>query len=353
MSDYRRLRWVAIANNILILISIALLVVEAKFPSSYARHEPLFWLADLSILVLFVVDYMLRLISRDGGWKYALSWYGLIDLVATLPSVLLVAIDLGGTLTWLRTLRLLRLGKVFSQMGGKNVYYGIFAQISPYVLTVLALKCVAIAYEDQKWWPVLDDINTTIGVLGFAVAVAIGAKLSVVSARLYAIEDAICRIVGCARDLEHRGQIRLEISDWACCLEDALKAPWEEKHERARSMRLMTDKLSKAFAREGILGPSTTGFHRDVAFLLHRMTATTPPSFDRFLLVMTVIYALTQVAIVPGLTGLLSSVLVSLGLGGLFQIVRDMDDPLCYDETSLIDVRMDALTQFNEIRKES
>jgi hypothetical protein len=90
---------------------------------------------------------------------------------------------------------------------------------------------------------------------------------------------------------------------------------------------------------------------RDVAFLLHRITASTPEAFDHFLKVITVIYSIVLILVVPGITGLFSSILVVLALGGTYFIVKDMDRPLDFHERSLIDVRLDALEQFNQARK--
>ena len=65
---------------------------------------------------------------------------------------------------------------------------------------------------------------------------------------------------------------------------------------------------------------------------------------------MTVIYSVTLIFIVPGLTGLFSSILVVLSLGGVYFINEDMDNPLDYSEGSLFDVRLDALEQYNQSR---
>jgi hypothetical protein len=133
-------------------------------------------------------------------------------------------------------------------------------------------------------------------------------------------------------------------------LETTLKCPSDQKVERARQMRLNTDALEIELERNGIGGPVTAGFHRDVAFLLHRITATTPEAFDRFLRSITVIYSTVLIIVVPGVTGLFSSILVVLALGGTYFIIKDMDRPLDFHEQSLIDVRLDALEQFNEAR---
>lgn len=351
LKNYRKNPWINGINSILILISIGILIVAERFGSSYQEHRHTYETLETLLLAFFAFDYVARLFSAGGGKAYVLSWPGVIDLVTIVTGGLALVFGNVAGLGWLRALRIIRLTRAVSSLGSENIYYGIFAQISPYVVLVLALKGVAFSFEDRSWWPSLEGINTILGVVGFAVAVALGAKLSIVIGRIYALEDAICRIIGCVRDMEHRASVRSDLIRWCQSLEDALCASKDERPEQAKLMRRKTDEVAQVLVAEGLGGPSTVSFHRDAAFLLHRMTASTPPSFDRFLMVMTIIYALTLIATVPGMTGLFCSVLVSLGLGGLFLLVRDMDDPLMFDRKSLIDIRMDALVQFNAARK--
>jgi VIT1/CCC1 family predicted Fe2+/Mn2+ transporter len=78
--------WVTVAIALLILASAAIFVVET-YPLS-DRLQALLRVADWVILTLFTVEYGLRLWSAERPWHYALSPYGLVDLLAILPFVL-------------------------------------------------------------------------------------------------------------------------------------------------------------------------------------------------------------------------------------------------------------------------
>ena len=67
-------------------------------------QEAITWL-ELGILGFFTAEYVLRLWIADRSWKYALSFYGLIDLAAIAPFYL----AWGTETTALRAIRLLRL----------------------------------------------------------------------------------------------------------------------------------------------------------------------------------------------------------------------------------------------------
>jgi hypothetical protein len=75
--------WVTVAIALLILASAAIFVVET-YPLS-DRLQALLRVADWVILTLFTVEYGLRLWSAERPWHYALSPYGLVDLLAILP----------------------------------------------------------------------------------------------------------------------------------------------------------------------------------------------------------------------------------------------------------------------------
>lgn len=66
-------------------------------------------LASKAVTSLFVIEYMLRLATAPKRWRYVTSFYGIVDLVAILPTLL--GLDLRA-LRAFRLFRLLRLLKI-------------------------------------------------------------------------------------------------------------------------------------------------------------------------------------------------------------------------------------------------
>lgn len=67
---------------------------------------------EIVIVVLFTIEYVLRIVAAEHKWSYVRSFYGIVDLVAFLPfylSLLSVGIDLRAV----RGLRLLRVFRLF------------------------------------------------------------------------------------------------------------------------------------------------------------------------------------------------------------------------------------------------
>jgi voltage-gated potassium channel len=69
--------------------------------------------AEWFFTILFSVEYILRLISVRRPWRYALSFFGLIDILSILPTYLSLVIPGVQYLLTVRILRLLRIFRVF------------------------------------------------------------------------------------------------------------------------------------------------------------------------------------------------------------------------------------------------
>jgi len=92
---------------ILILISVLVVMLESVV-SLETQYGYYFSTIEWVITVLFTIEYILRVICVQSPWKYIFSWYGIIDLVATLPKYLGLFILKTEALLVLRSLRLLR-----------------------------------------------------------------------------------------------------------------------------------------------------------------------------------------------------------------------------------------------------
>ena len=101
-----------VALLLVILISIVIVSLESV-ESINQRHEDLLRGLEWAITVMFTVEYLLRLYCTKHSKKYATSFYGVIDLVAILPTYLSLFIPGAQGLLVIRSLRLLRVFRVF------------------------------------------------------------------------------------------------------------------------------------------------------------------------------------------------------------------------------------------------
>lgn len=101
---------------IFILLSIALLIIDSMslIPSDYIYLlTALEWL----ITLFFTVEYALRLYCSPRPREYALSVYGIVDLVSTLPLYISFFSHAAFYLTVVRAFRLIRVFRVFRLFG--------------------------------------------------------------------------------------------------------------------------------------------------------------------------------------------------------------------------------------------
>lgn len=94
-----------------ILLSIATVMLESISPVA-ARYGTSLRIAEWAFTILFTVEYLLRLICTPRPWRYARSFFGLVDLLSVLPTYLSVLIPGTQALLVIRTLRILRVFRV-------------------------------------------------------------------------------------------------------------------------------------------------------------------------------------------------------------------------------------------------
>ncbi len=96
---------------VVILLSIALVMLESVAEVSNRYHDLIF-IAEWIITGLFTIEYLLRIWITERPKTYILSFYGLIDFFAILPTYLELAFTGATAFGVLRAVRLLRVFRV-------------------------------------------------------------------------------------------------------------------------------------------------------------------------------------------------------------------------------------------------
>ncbi len=101
--------------DILVLFLIGLSVIAVSLESVAeieARFGPELRAAEWGFTILFTVEYLVRLSIVKKPWRYATSFYGIVDLLAILPTYLSLIFTDAHSLIIIRALRLLRVFRV-------------------------------------------------------------------------------------------------------------------------------------------------------------------------------------------------------------------------------------------------
>jgi voltage-gated potassium channel len=95
-----------------ILVSVAIVMADSV-QAWHARHAVAFASMEWFFTALFTVEYLARLVSVDRPLRYARSFFGVVDLIAVLPTYLALFFPELHALIDVRILRLLRIFRIF------------------------------------------------------------------------------------------------------------------------------------------------------------------------------------------------------------------------------------------------
>ncbi|MES2412150.1 MAG: ion transporter [Pseudomonadota bacterium] len=145
---------------VIILVSIAVVMADSV-EWIHARHGKWFSVVEWLFTVLFTAEYVARLLSVRQPLKYALSFFGIIDLLAVLPTYLALFFPELHALIDVRVLRLLRVFRIFKLSAYLDEYLSlgralaasrrkILVFLSGVLMVVLVMGTVMYVVEGQE-----------------------------------------------------------------------------------------------------------------------------------------------------------------------------------------------------------
>lgn len=96
---------------VLIVLSVILVMLESIKEVDEIYHQPLFYL-EWFVTIFFTIEYFGRIISIKKPLKYIFSFYGIIDLLSTIPLYLSYLVAGSQVLLAVRAFRLLRIFRI-------------------------------------------------------------------------------------------------------------------------------------------------------------------------------------------------------------------------------------------------
>lgn len=183
------LLWVILASVAVVMLESVQLIADA--------YSTWLFVLEWTFTIFFTIEYILRLISVRKPWRYAISFFGIVDLLSILPSYLAL-FQLGqSSLRIIRIMRLLRVFRVLKLFGfvrqAKQLRFALRAsspKIAVFLLAVLVatvlMGTVMYIIEDPKdgftsiprsiYWAIVT--LTTVGYGDIAPQTALGQALA-------------------------------------------------------------------------------------------------------------------------------------------------------------------------------
>ena len=130
----------------LILMSVTLVMLDSV-ADLHARWGHEFYLAEWVFTILFTIEFAIRLMIIRQPLRYVFSFYGLVDILAIIPTYLSFLIPGSQSLLVIRVFRLLRIFRIFklnNYLGEADVLQNAFIN-SRHKIAVFLLAVVTIA----------------------------------------------------------------------------------------------------------------------------------------------------------------------------------------------------------------
>ena len=330
---------------LLIFCTPILLYIELVSDNFYESYVQIFLSFDRFIILFFSLDLLLRFIAAEKKFEYIFSLNGLIDILSVVPEWIAIMLGGGGNSAWLRVLRLFRVGKLVTANKGTGFLSGFTGIVAIISVGIISVKVLVLIIESYGWLPEFDNISLILGLVSFSLAMLLGTKLSVVNGRLNDLEDSITNIVAGIKVFWFTNKdSRPHLQRWIRSFYSLLKSPSEKA---VSEMRKESNLLYECIGDQGI-NPNLVNFSRDVAFVTNTSITEVNPFYEKFLKEVTIVFTIVVVGAVPGITGLVASLILSYIFFGMFFLIEDMDHPLDYSDESLITVNLSPLEELIE-----
>lgn len=98
---------------LIFILSSVVVVMLDSVESLYSQYHRIFIALEWVFTIFFTIEYIMRIYTVHRPWKYIFSYYGMIDLLATVPTYLSFFLAGSQSLVVIRILRILRIFRIF------------------------------------------------------------------------------------------------------------------------------------------------------------------------------------------------------------------------------------------------
>jgi len=105
-----------VAVIIFALVVSAVTLIILSLPQNFNDPPPAVWWINFAVVILFTIEYLLRLFTAQRWWRWIIQPYNIIDLLAILPKYIELGLehrsDVIGIVRIVRLMRIFRLLKI-------------------------------------------------------------------------------------------------------------------------------------------------------------------------------------------------------------------------------------------------
>lgn len=347
-----------------IIVSIVSIGIEFAYPNVFKKYADALQISEYIILGIFTIEYILRLASAPNKKRYALKPMSIVDLLAIAPSYIELLLPIFGgasLLRGVRVLRLLRLSRVlrafklfrFNSLFKKLFRYEgtILQTITPMICVFVVGKAIIWALEVHGFWLQDPSLGELFAIIGFALGIILSQKIGVTYSKFVEVEETVMRITATLRSvilILNKVEARLGTNAclrWSKEFYELITDPVANNAKIYPYNDELYEAISRAEDSPAEMAVMHSQICNDAAFCLGKKVRVTPKAYDTLLHQVTMLYFAMIIIFIPGFTGLVSVVLATYTLYGMYNLTEDLDS-IIGGEFDLIDIDMSELENF-------
>ena len=330
-----------------IIASIFFLFIEEQYPDSFPMGSVQLLLIEVIILVVFGLDFVLRLSVADPrDWRSVALVVS--DGLAILPSLWTVLFYLGmiesvdlnilallRLFRLLRVVKLLRVSNVLTDVFGASVLTLVFGSMAIHLgLRVLVLEVGALTGFDI---PAFFDVYTlmiAVTAVGSIIGIALAITFGIVKRKQIEISElhraALDSLNAFERDINlydlgETGGKKIDFDSWRKSLNAFLFEAYPYADMKIQTNALLGEIREAIISRPSLDVPFHNGLVAQMSAFLSKTQIEFHPAFYQWMNRIANIYFILIMIAAPGLTGVIVQLLVIYVFKGLIVVIDDMD----------------------------
>ncbi len=326
---------------ILIIVSVGLVILELLYPHIFQEKKELFELINYVILGVFTVEYLLRISTASQKLIWAQKPLNFIDFLAVFPNYLEFVLEAFFQTTPLRAIRLLRFFRMLRLL--KLFRYAkilkrvlrfqktILQAITPIITLFVVIKIVIWGLETYDLWFQDKNLGELFAIIGFALGIILSQKIGVSYDKFIQVEEAVVRLSSNLHSLSfilQKKEAETFCKNWAKTFLRLLEDPKSRNQDIYKANEKLYKIISEIEPTPAELAVMQSDICRDAAFCLSKKVRLTPKAYDTLLHQATLLYLLLITLFIPGMTGIISILIATYILYGMYNLTQDFDSIL-------------------------
>ncbi len=297
---------------------------ELEYPQITHRYALFFLWAERIILFSFLAEYVLRFISAPKKFMFLVHPFNIVDLLAIIPFFFGINASIARVL---RILRLLKLAKHLHLLQAFRFKNTILEKIFPLLILLSSIKIFVWILETHGLWPENQDLGALFSIIGFALGIILAEKVSATQGKYFAIRDSLFQLRGLLISFSYliSSVDQQVLREW---LQHFLKyfhtedSYGKELLEEYKHLFLLAQKYENHPADIMVLAKEITV---ESNFLLQKKQDFIPLAYNLLLQQANLLYLFLVTLFLPGATGLISVIIATYILYGLYHVTLDFD----------------------------